>query len=93
MELRWAWMRGWIVASVPRKAWVHRCFDATLGYPGAGPRCQKLQLSDRPAANLSGPKVNVPGRLRRDVAHAAFEAYSQTPLEDLVLIGARDILM
>ena len=62
-----------------------------MRYPGEGPRRQKLPLSDRLAANLSGPKVNAPERLRRDVARAAFEDYLQAPLEDLVQTGARDV--
>ena len=70
---------------------MQRCFDAAVGYPDEGPRRQKLPLSDRPAANLSGPKVNLPERLHRDVARAAFDVYLQAPLEDLVLTGARDV--
>ena len=85
------WQRCCVALLVPRLAVKVCCFDSTLGYPGEGPRRQKLPIETRPVANLSGPKVNVPERLRRDVARAAFEAYLQAPLDELLPLGARGV--
>ena len=40
-------------------------FDKTLGFPGEGPRPQKLPLSDRPALDLVGTRGLPSGTLSR----------------------------
>ena len=91
---RCAWTHmevGPMIAAVPHLRFRMDLFDSTLGYPGEGPRKQKLPQQQRSAVDLTRPDILITEQTRRDLARAVFCNSLDVSFEHFISLGAKAV--